>query len=129
MMGRDPSLSISAPARAKRRLGNLIGGADTVAFVLSPSSARSETCVWEVDEAARSTGASFRLSGDRWRAQTRHRACGTSTPSFFYAEPKVPGSGFGTGLASLIAALNTDFDWLRERDLPVSSRKTHMDSQ
>jgi hypothetical protein len=26
----------------------------------------------------------------------------------------VPGSGFGTGLASLITALNTDFDWLRE---------------
>ena len=33
---------------------------------------------------------------------------------FFYAEPKVPGSGFGTGLANLVAALNTDFDWLRE---------------
>ena len=33
---------------------------------------------------------------------------------FFYEDPKVPGSGFGTGLASLIAALNTDFDWLRE---------------
>ena len=33
---------------------------------------------------------------------------------FFHAEPKAPGSGFGTGLASLIAALNTDFDWLRE---------------
>jgi hypothetical protein len=26
----------------------------------------------------------------------------------------VPGSGFGTGLASLVAALNIDFDWLRE---------------
>ena len=26
----------------------------------------------------------------------------------------MPGSGFGTGLASLVAALNTDFDWLRE---------------
>lgn len=33
---------------------------------------------------------------------------------FFYEEPKIPGSGFGTGLASLIAALNTDFDWIRE---------------
>ena len=28
--------------------------------------------------------------------------------------PKAPGSGFGTGLAKLVAALNTDFDWLRE---------------
>src|SRR5262249_13988918 len=33
---------------------------------------------------------------------------------FFYKEPKVPGSGFGTGLANLVAALNTNFDWLRE---------------
>ena len=28
--------------------------------------------------------------------------------------PRLPGSGFGTGLANLVAALNTDFDWLRE---------------
>jgi hypothetical protein len=33
----------------KRRLGNLISEADTVAFVLSPSSARSEICAWEVE--------------------------------------------------------------------------------
>src|SRR5262249_60262432 len=37
----------------KRRLGNLISEADTVIFVLSPSSARSEICDWEVEEAAR----------------------------------------------------------------------------
>src|SRR5262249_21728060 len=34
---------------------------------------------------------------------------------FFYDDPKAaPGSGFGSGLAKLVAALNTDFDWLRE---------------
>lgn len=33
---------------------------------------------------------------------------------FFYEDPKVPGSGFGTGLANLVVALNTDFTWLRE---------------
>ena len=37
----------------KRRLGNLISEADTVVFVLSPSSARSAICDWEVEEAAR----------------------------------------------------------------------------
>jgi hypothetical protein len=37
----------------KRRLGNLISEADTVVFVLSPSSAHSEICDWEVEEAAR----------------------------------------------------------------------------
>ena len=36
----------------KRRLGNLISEADTVVFVLSPTSA-SEICTWEVEEAAR----------------------------------------------------------------------------
>jgi hypothetical protein len=33
---------------------------------------------------------------------------------FFYAEPRLPGSGFGTGLARLASALDTDLDWLRE---------------
>jgi hypothetical protein len=37
----------------KPRLGNLIPEADTVVFVLSPTSARSEICAWEVEEAAR----------------------------------------------------------------------------
>src|SRR6476659_4066971 len=37
----------------KLRLGNLIREADTVVFVLSPTSARSEICAWEVEEAAR----------------------------------------------------------------------------
>src|SRR5262247_1772285 len=37
----------------KQRLGNLISDADEVVFVLSPSSARSEICAWEVEEAAR----------------------------------------------------------------------------
>src|SRR5215831_19953595 len=44
---------ISAGEAWKRRLGSLISEADTVIFVLSPSSARSETCNWEVEEAAR----------------------------------------------------------------------------
>ena len=98
----------------KRRLGNLISEADTVVFVLSPSSARSETCDWEVEEAAR---LNKRILPVNWRPLE-----GVSPPPrlrdlnyiFFYKEPKVPGSGFGTGLASLVAALNTDFDWLRE---------------
>ena len=35
----------------KARLGALIRDADTVVFVLSPSSARSDICAWEVAEA------------------------------------------------------------------------------
>jgi hypothetical protein len=33
----------------------------------------------------------------------------------FHADPKAgPGAGFGSGLAKLVEALNTDFEWLRE---------------
>ena len=98
----------------KRRLGNLIREADTVVFVLSPTSARSDICAWEVEEATR--------LGKRILPVNCRPLKGVSPPPrlrdlnyiFFHADPKVPGSGFGTGLASLIAALNTDFDWLRE---------------
>src|SRR6516165_7477118 len=105
---------ISGGEAWKRRLGNLISEADTVVFVLSPDSARSETCKWEVEEAAR---LNKRILPANWRPLES-----VSPPPrlrdlnyiFFYKEPKVPGSGFGTGLANLVAALNTDFDWLRE---------------
>src|SRR5262245_28439668 len=98
----------------KRRLGNLISEADTVVFVLSPASAHSDICAWEVEEAAR--------LGKRILPVNCRPLEGASPPPrlrdlnyiFFYADPQLPGSGFGTGLASLIAALSTDFDWLRE---------------
>jgi TIR domain len=99
----------------KRRLGNLISEADTVVFVLSPTSARSEICAWEVEEAAR--------LGKRILPVNCRPLNGVSPPPrlrdlnyiFFHADAKkAPGSGFGTGLAKLVAALNTDFDWLRE---------------
>ena len=68
-------------------------------FVLSPASARSEICAWEVEEAAR--------LGKRILPVNCRPLEGASPPPrlrdlnyiFFYAEPKVPGSGFGTGLA------------------------------
>src|SRR5499427_9511000 len=105
---------ISGGEAWKRRLGNLISEADTVVFVLSPDSARSETCNWEVEEAAR-------LNKRILPANCRPLESVNPPPRlhdlnyiFFYQEPKVPGSGFGTGLAKLVTALNTDFDWLRE---------------
>src|SRR5215831_12695816 len=44
---------ISGGEKWKQRIGNLISEADTVVFMLSPASARSEICAWEVEEAAR----------------------------------------------------------------------------
>jgi TPR repeat protein len=98
----------------KRRLGSLIREADTVVFALSPNSARSEICAWEVEEAER--------LGKRILPVICRPLEGESPPPrlqdlnyiLFHTDPKTPGSGFGTGLTNLVAALNTDFDWLRE---------------
>jgi len=56
LYGFDPTIDrhgISGGEAWQERLGALILEADTVVFVLSPSSARSEMCAWEVEEATR----------------------------------------------------------------------------
>ena len=98
----------------KRRLGNLISEADTVVFVLSPSSARSEICDWEVEEAARLNKRILPVNCRPLEGASPPPRLRELHYIFFYEEPKLPGSGFGTGLANLVAALNTDFDWLRD---------------
>ena len=98
----------------KTRLGGLIRDTDTVVFVLTPSSARSDICAWEVEEAKR--------LGKRILPVVPRSLDGAGAPPglaalnyiFFYAEPKKPGSGFGQGLLDLVGALNTDLEWLRE---------------
>jgi len=98
----------------KKRLGDLIRDADTIIFVLSPSSARSDICAWEVTEAVR--------LGKRILPVLCRPLEGANPPSqlaslnyiYFFAEPKFPGSGFGKGLVDLVSFLNTDLDWLRE---------------
>jgi TPR repeat protein len=98
----------------KRRLGNLISEADTVVFMLSPSSARSPICDWEVEEAARLNKRILPVNCRPLEGASPPPRLRELNYVFLYEEPKLPGSGFGTGLASLIAALNTDFDWLRD---------------
>ncbi len=115
--GFEPSIDrheISGGEDWKRRLGGLIRAADTVVFVLSPSSAQSSICAWEVDEAAQ--------LGKRILPVICRPLEGASPPPhlqslnyvFFCADEESPGTGFGTGLTNLVAALNTDLDWLRE---------------
>jgi hypothetical protein len=98
----------------KRRLGNLISEADTVVFVLSPTSARSEICEWEVEEAARLNKRILPVNCRPLDGVSPPLCLRELNYVFFYEEPKLPDSGFGTGLAELVTALNTDFDWLRE---------------
>ena len=78
------------------------------------SSAASDLCKWEVEEASR--------LGKRIIPVPCRPLADAAVPSqlsalnyiFFYTEPRLPGSGFGTGLARLVSALDTDLDWLRE---------------
>jgi hypothetical protein len=90
---------IPAGADWERRLIDLIGWTDAVVFVLSPSSASSPILAWEVEEGAR---LGKRIVPVKWRPLE-----GRSSPHLrnhqyiqFYADPNVPGSGFGTGLAA-----------------------------
>ena len=106
--------SISAAEAWERRLSNLIRGADTIVFVLSPSSAMSKVCAWEVEEATK--------FGKRIIPVCCRSLAGAAPPStlaelnyiFFYPETTSPGSGFGRGLMLLKEALSVDLDWLRE---------------
>src|SRR5262249_19960136 len=106
---------ISGGEEWKQRLGNLIRESDTVVFVLSPTSARSEICDWEVEEATRLGKRILPVICRPLDVASPPRRLRERNYIFFYDDPKAaPDSGFGSGLAKLIAALNTDFDWLRE---------------
>jgi WD40 repeat protein len=98
----------------KEKLHELIRNADTVVFVLSPASARSDICKWEVDEAV--------ALGKRIIPAVAVPLEGVDAPGplaalnyiYLYAEEKKPGSGFGPGLIDLVEALKADRGWLRE---------------
>jgi hypothetical protein len=105
---------ISGGEEWKRSLGGLISEADTVVFVLTPNSARSPICDWEVEEATRLNKRILPILCRPLEGVSPTPRLQELNYIFFYKEPKVPGSGFGTGLAKLVTALNTDFDWLRD---------------
>ena len=105
---------ISGGENWKARLGGLIRDADTVIFVLSPSSAASELCKWEVEEASRLGKRIIPVPRPATRGCNRAASTFRTRVHLFYPEARLPGSGFGTGLARLVCALDTDLDWLRE---------------
>jgi WD40 repeat protein len=93
----------------KDRLGKLIEAADTVVFLLSPDSIKSEICAWEVDEAER---LSKRVLPAVCRpvvaAEVPGRLARLNWIDFSHAWD------FDAALASLEQALLTDIAWLRE---------------
>ena len=107
-------LGISGGEDWKQRLSSLIRSADTVAFLLSPSSASSEICKWEVEEATKLGKRIIPVLCRALNGLVPPPQLANLNYIYFYAEPKTPGSGFGSGLVRLVAALKTDLNWLRE---------------
>jgi len=114
----------------KERLGALIADADTVVFVLSPDSARSTVCQWEVEHAH---GLAKRIIPVLWRGLHEPplgpQPDGTPwPPSPPTAPPRLAAlnyerfdahddgrpRSFMTGVRGLVSALETDLDWLRD---------------
>ena len=98
----------------EQRLGQLILEADIVGFVLSPDSAASEICAWEVEEAARRGKRIVPVLCRPLAGKQPHALLRDPNYIHFYPEQEVPGSGFGSGLLKLMDALTVDVAWLRE---------------
>lgn len=98
----------------RARLGALIADADTVVFLLSPASAQSDICAWEVEEA-------YRLAKRVLPAQVASigamaapkRLAALNYVRFDPYDDGRPRS-FMAGVNALVRALNTDVEWLRE---------------
>lgn len=93
----------------EERLGGLIESADTVVYILSPDSLKSQSCSWEVAETQR---LKKRLLPVVWR-----RVPDEQVPKelaelnyVFFDE----GRSFAVGLKELSSALRVDYQWIRE---------------
>ena len=100
---------ISAGEDWEARLGGLIAQSDTVVFVVTPESVKSDRCVWEVDQTA---GLSKRL------IPVIHKPVPDSDiPQQLSRLQFVRfdgGRGLNRPLAELAEALRLDLDWIRE---------------
>jgi TPR repeat protein len=117
LCGYEPMLDrhgISGGEEWRNRLGSLIRDADTIVFVLSPASAVSEVCKWEVEEAARLNKRIIPVLARPLDGATPPPLLSEKNYIFLYDEPQVPGSGLVTGLVELTSALQTDLTWIRE---------------
>jgi hypothetical protein len=99
----------------EKRLGALIRQAGTVVFVLSPSSAVSAFCAWEVEEAIRLGKRILPVVCRPLEGVKPPKALASLNYIFFCRGKDSPDSGWGTGLVQLTTALNTDLEWLREQ--------------
>lgn len=105
---------IHAAENWKRRLGQLILESDAIVFVLTSASVQSPVCRWEVDEALRLKKRIIPVLAAPLDDAEPYDPLRDLNYIYFYPEPAFPGSGFGSGVAFLTAALSVDVEWTRE---------------
>ena len=108
--GYQPSLDKTdiAPGEAwQDRLGKLIQDADAVVFCLSPHSAASTICGWEVDQAAKLGKRIIPVVADPVDPAQLPDAL-TKLNFVFFVD-----TSFDEGFAKLRSALDTNLDWIR----------------
>jgi hypothetical protein len=98
----------------KERLGQLILQSDTVVFLLSPDSADSPICAWEVEEALRRGKRIIPVLCRPLDGKQPHSSLSDLNYIYLYPDKNTPGSGWGTGQVRLVEALSVDVEWLRE---------------
>ena len=114
----------------ERRLRQLILESDTVVFVLTPRSAASSVCQWEVAQALELKKRIVPVVASPLGPAQPHERLRDLNYIYFYSEPAVPGSGFGSGLAHLIASLSVDVEWTREHTrLGTLASRWHADNR
>ncbi len=98
----------------RKRLGALIADADTVVFLLSPHSAQSKICAWEVDEAIRLSKRIIPVLVERTGDIPVPPPLAVLNYVRFDANDDGRPRSFIGALRGLQRALDTDLDWLRE---------------
>jgi TIR domain/Caspase domain len=98
----------------KARLGALIAEADTVVFVLSPHSAASPICRWEVEEAERLSKRILPVLAVPLEGVAPPPQLAALNYVRFDPDEEDRPRSFVAGLGGVRRALNTDLDWLRE---------------
>jgi len=104
------------------RLEELIAEADTIVFLLSPHSASSEVCAWEVTYAASLNKRIAPIVIDD--VDTGDIPPLLSRLNFIFATDRDP---FENAVDTLVSALNTDIEWIREHTrLAGLARRWHL---
>lgn len=93
----------------KGRLEQLIAEADTIVFLMSPHSVASEVCAWEVEYATELNKRIAPIVIDDVEADTIPPLL--ARLNFIFATER---DRFQDAVDSLVSALNSDIDWIRE---------------